>query len=114
VVALVAALAAGALGALILGEYDFSGPTPIVGGILFGLVIAEVILSVAHAPGRPLTIAASVISGLGVLWAGWISSGRGVEPIQAGAYLALVIAVAVSAGWVTLGSRGARRRSKAQ
>jgi hypothetical protein len=109
VVAVVVAVAAGALGALILGEYDFSGPTPVVSGLLFGLVVAEVILTVARTGSRVLAIAASIISGLGVLWAGWISSGRGIEPIRSGAYVALVLAMIVAAGWVAFGSRSRRR-----
>ena len=35
-----------ALGALILGEYEFSGVTPIGAGILFGLVISEVVIEI--------------------------------------------------------------------
>ena len=108
-VAVLAGAAVGAVAALILGEYDFSGTTPYVAGVLFGLIVAEVTLTVARV-GRPvLAAAAAVISGLGVLWAAWISSGRGVSPIPGGAYVGLALAVVVAGGWVSIPPR--RHRS---
>ena len=42
------AAAAAALGALILGEYEFTGTLPWVAGPLFGLVIGEVVVGVGR------------------------------------------------------------------
>ncbi|MHB8464417.1 MAG: hypothetical protein ACYDH6_01175 [Acidimicrobiales bacterium] len=103
--AVVVAAAVTAVGALILGEYDFKGTTPYVAGFLFGLVVAEVVLTVARL-GRPvLAAAAAALSGLGMLWAAWISSGRGVSPIPGGAYLGMLLAMAVAGGWVVAPTR---------
>ena len=99
-----------AIGALILGEYDFSGFTPYIAGALFGLVVAEVTLTIARV-GKPLLAgAAAGLSGLGMLWAAWISSGHGVAPIPTGAYLGMLLALVVAAGWVSVPARGRRSR----
>lgn len=103
-----AATVVGIAGALILGEYAFSGFTPYIAGLLFGLVVAEVTLTVAGV-GRPvLAVAAAVISGTGMLWAAWISSGRGVAPIPAGAYLGMLLSLIVAAAWVSVPLRARR------
>lgn len=96
------AVAAGAgvavIGGLILGEYELSPVTALVAGLLFGLAVAEVM---AWAGGRPvpmLAVAAAVLAGAGMLWAGWIvvrHTGRGVSGgMWAGAALAAIAAAA--------------------
>jgi hypothetical protein len=97
--------AAAALGALILGEYEFNGATPYLAGLLFGIAIAEVILAVARASTRPLAVVAAVETGLGVLWAAWISSGRGLTPIQPAAYAGIVLGVVVGGVWTLVPTR---------
>lgn len=82
------ALAASALGALILGEYEFQGWMPLVAGPVFGLVVAELALAVARR-SWPLAGVVAAAAGAGLLWAGWIDSSEGVEPYPA---LALVAA----------------------
>lgn len=113
------ALAAGvgavvaAIGALIFGEYDFSGATPYLGGVLFGLVVAESVLTVARRGTRLLAIVAAVESGAGLAWAAWISSGRGIAPIGASGYAAVAIGAAVAGVWVALPSRSRARSRRA-
>ena len=50
-------------------------------GALFGLVVAEIVVEV----GRRRTVGVAVVAGLeaagGLVWAGWISAGEGLEPI---------------------------------
>ena len=105
VAAVLAGALTAALGALVFGEYDLSGITPFIGGLLFGLFVAEVILTVAR-EGTPATaVAAAVTSGLGVYWAAWISSGRGLAPISARAYAGMVLAAVISGAWVLLPTR---------
>ena len=93
--ALLGALTA-TLGAFLLGEYQFNDALPVVAGALFGLVVAEVVVEV----GRRRTLAVAAIAGVesaaGLVWAGWISSGTGLEPIASGAWLAAAIGFAAA------------------
>lgn len=86
------------LGALVLGEYQFEGWLPVGAGILFGAVVAEVVVEV----GRRRTVSVAVATGLlaagGLLWAGWISAGEGLEPISGGAKVAAALGFVVAAG----------------
>jgi hypothetical protein len=104
ILGIVSAAAASALGALILGEYEFSGATPIGAGILFGLVISEIVLEIGatRAPLVGVLTAAMVAGGLG--WAAWVSSGEGLRPFPTGAWLAMAVG-AVAAGARTGGWR---------
>jgi hypothetical protein len=94
------------LGGWILGEYPFTGVMPYIAGVLFALVVTEVILSVSHQPGIVTAVAAALctLGGLGL--AVWISTGRGIDPIPIGGWVALVIgaAVALIRGGITTGS----------
>ncbi len=99
---------AAALGALILGEYEFSGTLPYVAGVLFGLVIAEVIVSVAGTKGHVLAAITALLSAGGLLWAGWIDSAQGVEPVKAGVWVAVMLGAA--AGWVRVAGLPTARR----
>jgi hypothetical protein len=103
ILGIVCAAAACALGALILGEYEFSGATPIGAGLLFGLVISEIVLEVGatRSPLIGVLSAALVAGGLG--WAAWVSSGEGLRPFPTGAWLAMAIGAAAAGartgGW---------------
>lgn len=108
--AVLAGAAVAALGALILGEYEFTGTTPYVAGVLFGLVVAEAVIGVARRGGRELAAAAAVLSGGGLLWAAWISSGRDWDYVFRPAWVAVAIGV-VAAGWRTATAKAAVRSS---
>lgn len=107
-VAVAVAAAVAAAGALILGEYDFSGATPYLAGLLFGLVVAEAALTVARGGTRPMAVAAALETAGGLLWAAWIFSGRGVAPFPASGFAAAAIGAVVTLVWVAMPSR--RRR----
>jgi membrane associated rhomboid family serine protease len=92
---LVAGLAA-AFGALLLGEYPFSGATPWVAGVLFGYVVAEIVVSVGRRRGILLGLLAAVFAAAALLWAGWISAGDGKQPYPAMAWAAAAVAVVVA------------------
>jgi len=105
VLAVIAGAAVAAFGGLILGEYPFTGATPYVAGVLFALVVAEVILSVIHThylhsprlPPSPTTAVAAALCTLGGLgWAIWISTGHFLDTIPIGAWAALVIGAVVA------------------
>jgi hypothetical protein len=111
--AVILTAAAAALGALILGEYDLAGVTPYVAGVLFGLAIAEVTLTV----GRDARVWAATMSAAlavgGWLWAAWISTGEGVAPMRLGSWLGAVVAAVVAFGWVRWsGKRGGTSRAE--
>lgn len=92
---------AGALGALILGEYEFTGLLPFVAGPLFGLVIGEVLVGVGRDRSPVVALAGAVIGFAGIVWAGWIDSSEGVEPVKALVWVAAVLAAAAAGARVS-------------
>ena len=103
--AIVAAALSCAIGALILGEYEFSGATPIGAGVLFGLVISEIVIEVGATRAPVLGVISGALVAGGLAWAGWVSSGEGLRPFPNGAWVAMAL------GAVTAGVRtGVRRR----
>lgn len=108
-IALLLGALASTLGAFMLGEYQFEGTVPYWAGLLFGAVVAEIVVEV----GRRRSLLIGGIAGLevagGLLWAGWISAGEGLEPISTGHWLAAAIALATTVlrvyGWQALRDR---------
>lgn len=95
-----------AVGALILGEYEFSGVTPIFAGVLFGLVISEMVLEIGRKRHLVLgLVMAGMVAGA-LAWAGYVSSGEGLRPFPNGAWVAMAF------GAVTAGARTGRWRSR--
>lgn len=92
VIGIVCGVAAAALGALILGEYEFRGSLPFVAGPLFGLVIGEVVVGVGRVRSLAAGAIASVAAFAGIVWAGWIDSSEGVEPVKALVWVAAPLA----------------------
>jgi len=76
------AAASAALGALILGEYEFTGTLPYLAGPLFGLVIGEVVAGVGRSRHVAVAAVAGALSFGGIAWAGWIDSTQGLEPVK--------------------------------
>lgn len=109
VLGLVCAAATAALGALILGEYEFSGSLPFVAGPLFGLVIGEVVVGVGRSRALAVGLVAAAAAFGGIAWAGWIDSTEGVEPVNGLVWVAAVLA----AGAALLRTVGLRRRPAA-
>jgi hypothetical protein len=108
-IALLLGALASTFGAFLLGEYQFDGTMPVVAGALFGLVVAELVVEVGRRRTRPIGLIAGLECAGGLLWAGWISAGEGLEPISGGAWLAAVIALVVAS--VRIGGLGRRRSS---
>jgi hypothetical protein len=103
VVALAVAAIISVLGALILGEYDFDGFTSIVGGLVAGLVVSEVVLEIARTRCTVIGIATGLLVAGGLGSAAWISSGEGSRVFPAVAWLSMVVGGAAAAartvGW---------------
>ncbi len=74
--------ATASLGALILGEYEFTGSLPYVAGPLFGLVVGEVVVAAGRARSTVVAGAAALLAFGGIAWAGWIDSSSGLEPVR--------------------------------
>ena len=92
VLGIVCGALAAVLGALILGEYEFTGTLPYVAGPLFGLVLGEVVVSVGRTHA-PVAAVLTALFGFGALvWAGWISSGEGLHTIETLVWVAAVLA----------------------
>lgn len=69
-------------GALILGEYEFSGSLPYVAGPLFGLVVGEAVVAAGRNRSMAVGAVTALLSLAGITWAGYISSGDGLSPIS--------------------------------
>ena len=93
---LLCAAAASALGALVLGEYEFTGTLPFVAGPLFGLAIGEVVVGVGRARTLAVGAAAAGVAFAGIAWAGWIDSTEGVEPVKGLVWVAASLAAGVA------------------
>jgi len=90
-----------ALGAVILGEYPFSGLVVLGAGILFGLFVAEAVVGVARWRGPGPAALAAVLAGAGLVWAAWISEGHqlGYLPVEGWVAVALGVVAAGIRGW---------------
>jgi hypothetical protein len=102
--AIAGATLACALGALILGEYEFSGATPIGAGLLFGLVISELVIEVGGTRHPVIGVLTGGLVAGALAWAAWVSSGEGLRPFPTGAWVAMAIG-ALAAGARTGGWR---------
>src|SRR3954469_14590563 len=95
-VAVVAGAGVAALGGLIVGEYPFTGFTPYLAGVLFGLVVAEVMVAVAGRRSTVLGVAAALLAGAGVAYGAWDDSGYGLRPIPAAAWVGVGLAMVIA------------------
>lgn len=94
-------------GALILGEYEFTGSFPYVAGPLFGILIGEVVVGVGQSRTPTVSGFTAVLAAAGVAWAGWIDSTQGVEPVRRLVWVAAALAALAA----VLRTRGVRGRS---
>lgn len=98
ILALVATAAVATLTALILGEYQLTLGTAVAAGLVIGLGLPEVVLGIARWRGPLPAVAGGFLAGGSLLWAGWISSGRGVAPFRATAWVGVGLAAVLCAG----------------
>lgn len=104
---------AAALGGWILGEYPFTGVMPYLTGVLFALVVAEIMLSISQRSGLAVAIPACIATAAGIFLAVWIQSTEGLVPIPVGGWAAIVLGAVVAfvrAGFTSGGWR--ERRSQ--
>ncbi len=98
--AVIAAAAACALAAVILGEYDLRGITPLVSGVMLALVIGELAVVVAGARSLVLGGACALAVAGGVVWALRISSGNDWSFVTASGWVGAAPGAVTAFAWV--------------
>jgi len=109
--AVLAALAAAALGAVILGEYELAGARALFAGVFFGVAVAEVITSVARTVDGDVRLlaAAALVTEAGLVWATWISTGHQLDLATDTAWAGIVVGSLAAPLWLrSAGRRGDR------
>lgn len=109
ILGLLAAAAVGALGAVILGEYTFSGVSVLGSGLLLGLFVAEVAVTLSRRASPGLGLACAALAGGAMAWSGWISTGHDLSFLEPEGWVAVGLA-ALAAGVRGAWSRPARDR----
>lgn len=89
-----------------MGEYQLKGLMGVVAGLLFGLAVAEIAITVGKSSKWPLVGVAAASAFVGITWAAYIEAGESLGRIDTMRWVGSVVAL-VSAGWWvrTLGSR---------
>ena len=111
--ALAAGAAAAAGGALILGEYELEGMTPLVAGVLFGLIVGEVVTAAGGRRDAQAAATSAVLAALGMAWAAWRSTGPDEHwsLVPGLAWVGVALGAAAALVWVrTPGRRAAGSR----
>lgn len=107
---------AAAFGAVILGEYQLDGPTPLVAGALFGLILAELVTAVAKSRDPAMAGACAVLAAAGMTWGAWLSTGPDEDWsfVPGLAWVGVALAAAAAAVWVRSPARraGGSRRAR--
>lgn len=86
-------------GGLALGEFPFEGPMPWLAGVLFGLVVGELVVEVGRRRTLGVAVVTGVVSALGLLLAGWIAAGAGTYPPLALASAGIGFVAATARVW---------------
>lgn len=94
---LVGGAAVAALAAVTLGEYGFSGVAVVGSGLVVGLFVSEVTVSVSQVRSVALAVAGAVLTVAGLLGAAWTSTGHRLSSIPGEGWLALVVGAAAAA-----------------
>lgn len=98
--AVLAAAAAAAFAAAILGEYDLRGITPLISAVMLALVVGELAVVVAGSRSVILGIACGVVVGAGVVRALWISSGNDWSFVSASGWIGAALGALTAFAWV--------------
>lgn len=116
VLALFAGAFTAAFGAVVLGEYQLAGVTGVIAGALFGLAVAEIVLTVG---GQTLTsqltvavIGVAVFAAAGLIWSAWISAGHDWSYVPVGGWIGVAVGAAVGPWWLKSGARRAARTAE--
>lgn len=86
-----------AIGAVVLGEYEFGGASVVLSGLILGLFVSEVVVSVGSAPGRRAAMAAAAVTIAGLVGAAWISTARDLALVPAEGWAAVAVGAVTAA-----------------
>ena len=103
----VAAVLAAAFGALVLGEYELKGAMGVVGPVLFGLAVAEVLVATARRADWGHAALAGGLAAAGFAWSSWIQAGRDWDFVTGLRWAGIPIALVAAALWVRSSGRRA-------
>ncbi|MEW6153592.1 MAG: hypothetical protein AB1673_06335 [Actinomycetota bacterium] len=109
--AVLAAAAVGAAGALVLGEYPFTGPLVVASAVVLGLFIGEAALAVARGPSLALGVACGAVGLAAMVWAGWITTSHDLSflgPVGWTAVVVTGVTAGVRTGWSRPGADSRR------
>ena len=110
----VVAVITGFVFGVIMGEYELRGVTALIAGVLFGLAIAECVITVAKSDEWPLVGITAAAAFLGLTYAAYIDRGGDYLSFESGAigritvvrWIGSILAGVSAAWWVrNLGSR---------
>ena len=115
ILGLLAAAGVGALGAVVLGEYTFSGVAVLGSGVLLGLFMGEAAVSVSRRPGLALGLACALLAGAAMTWSGWISTGHDLSFLEPEGWVAVGLAALAAGirGWWSRPGAGSPPREPA-
>jgi ABC-type cobalamin transport system permease subunit len=85
----VSGAAVAAAGALLLGEYNFSGWPIFAGCVLLGLFVSEAVASAGGRRGLGAGLTSAVLAAAGLTWSAWISSGRDLSQLPSDGWIAV-------------------------
>jgi len=91
VLAVVAGAATAGFGAVIVGEYPFSGALVVGTGVLVGLFVAEVMAAVGRVRGKGPAAAAALLTAAGLVWAAWIAENHDLGRVAVEGWVAVVL-----------------------
>ncbi|MDP1795515.1 MAG: hypothetical protein Q8K63_15365 [Acidimicrobiales bacterium] len=101
-----AAVFTAVLGGLIMGEYELRGAMALLAGLLFGLAIAEVAITIGKSSDWPLVAVSALSAFVGLTWAAYIDAGNSLGRVAAMRWVGSLLALVGAGWWVrSLGSR---------
>lgn len=86
-----------ALAALALGEYGFGGVAVVASGVVVGLFVSEVAVSVSGLRSWAMVAAGAVLAVGGMLGAAWTSTGHRLSTVPVEGWVALAAAAGAAA-----------------
>jgi hypothetical protein len=105
----IVAVFAAALFGLIMGEYELRGAMALIGGVLFGLAVAEAAITVGKSSDWTIVGVTAAAAFLGLTWSADIDAGDSLGRIAGMRWVGSLLALLSAAYWVrALGSRAIR------
>jgi hypothetical protein len=92
----VAAAAVAGLGAVILGEYPFTGLVVLGEGVLLGLFVAEAVVGAGRRRGVAPAAAAALLTAAGLVWTAWISENHDLGRVAMEGWAAVALGAAAA------------------